>query len=191
MISKGHNFKNTNLVLVLGTDSQLNFPDFRAYEKVFQQLVQVSGRSGRFGQDSMVLVHTFDSLNRIYTYLTDDLGDDFYQDELVIRETCKLPPFLKMAVIYFTSKFKERAEEDSQRARALIDNLISKAFDKVNVMGPRSSLIEKKVNKFTWVLMIKSSDINALHNLINSFFKNFKPNYSVSVNIDVDPNHID
>ncbi len=191
MISKGHNFRNTNLVLVLGTDAQMNFPDFRANERVYQQLVQVSGRSGRFGQESEVLVHTFDSSNRVYTYLNDENSDQFYQDELSIRESCNLPPFFKMAIIYFTSKFKERAEEDSQRARVIIDNLISKAFGKVNVLGPRSSLIEKKVNRFTWVLMIKSQDINSLHNLINSFSKNFKPHYSISVNIDIDPYQID
>ena len=160
-------------------------------ERVYQQLVQVSGRSGRFGQESEVLVHTFDSFNRVYTYLNDEDSDKFYQDELSIRESCSLPPFYKMAIIYFTSKFKERAEEDSKRAREIIDNLISKAFDKVNVMGPRSSLIEKKVNRFTWVLMIKSQDINSLHNLINSFSKNFKPHYSISVNIDIDPYQID
>lgn len=191
MISKGHNFKNTNLVLVLGTDAQMNFPDFRANERVYQQLVQVSGRSGRFGQESEVLVHTFDSSNRVYTYLNDEISDEFYQDELVIRENCGLPPFFKMAIIYFTSKFKQRAEEDSQRARSLIDSLISKAFDRVSVMGPRPSLIEKKVNRFTWVLMIKSQDINGLHNLIKSFSKNFIPHYTISINIDVDPYQID
>lgn len=191
MISKGHNFKNTNLVLVLGTDAQMNFPDFRANERVYQQLVQVSGRSGRFGQESEVLIHTFDSSNRVYSYLNDEISDEFYQEELSIRDACNLPPFFKMAIIYFTSKFKQRAEEDSQKARRLIDQLITKAFDRVSVMGPRPSLIEKKVNRFTWVLMIKSQDINSLHNLINSFSKNFKPHHSSSLNIDIDPYQID
>ncbi len=191
MISKGHNFKNTNLVLVLGSDSQINFPDFRANEKVFQQLVQVSGRSGRFGQDSEVLIHTFDSSNRVYTYLNQEGSDSFYEDELIIRETCGLPPFSKLAIIYFTSKFKEKAEEGSVTAKKIIDSLISKAFNSVSLLGPRPSIIEKKVNRFTWVLMLKSRDINALHNLINSFSKNFKSHYSVSVNIDIDPYNID
>ncbi len=191
MISKGHNFKNTNLVLVLGTDAQINFPDFRANEKVYQQLVQVSGRSGRFGQESEVLIHTFDSQNRVYTYLNNEINEDFFSDELSIREACLLPPYTKLALIYFTSKFKDKVEDNSLNAKMIMEGLISKAFNSVNVLGPRPSIIEKKVNRYTWVLMLKSKDINALHNLINSFSKNYNPHYSVTVKIDIDPYTID
>jgi primosomal protein N' (replication factor Y) len=191
MISKGHNFKNTNLVLVLGTDAQINFPDFRANEKVYQQLVQVSGRSGRFGQDSEVLIHTFDSQNRVYTYLNNEINEDFFSDELSIREACLLPPYTKLALIYFTSTFKDKVEVNSLNAKMIMEGLISKAFNSVNVFGPRPSIIEKKVNRYTWVLMLKSKDINGLHNLINSFSKNYSPHYSVTVKIDIDPYTID
>jgi primosomal protein N' len=96
-----------------------------------------------------------------------------------------------LALIYFTSKFKDKVEDNSLNAKTIMESLIAKAFNSVNILGPRPSIIEKKVNRYTWVLMLKSKDINALHNLINSFSKNYRPHYSVTVKIDIDPYTID
>ena len=66
MLSKGHNFERVNLVVVMGIDGQLNFPDFRAAERAFQTMTQVSGRSGRFKEEGRVLVQTFNPENDIF-----------------------------------------------------------------------------------------------------------------------------
>ncbi len=58
MLSKGHNFKKVNLVIVLGVDNELNYPDFRSQEKAFQLLAQVSGRAGRYTSEGKVLIQT-------------------------------------------------------------------------------------------------------------------------------------
>jgi primosomal protein N' (replication factor Y) len=190
MISKGHNFKNTNLVIVLGTDNQLNFPDFRSNERVFQQLVQVSGRSGRFSKNSKVLVHTLNQENKVYEHAGKSCGDSFYDEEMLTREVLNLPPFSRVVMIYFTSKFQKRAMEASTAARAIMERLTKEHFTKVNIQGPRASLVERRANKYTWAILLKSSDINHLHNLIRTFKKHFKPDYSVSLTLDVDPYQI-
>jgi len=190
MLSKGHNFKNTNLVIVLGTDNQLNFPDFRSNERVFQQLVQVSGRSGRFSENSEVLIHTLNKENKVYTFVGKSDDDSFYDDEMFTREMLNLPPYSRVVMLYFTSKFQERAMESAAQAKAILERLILEHFDKVNLQGPRASLIERRANKYTWAILLKSSDINHLHNLITTFKKYFKPHYSVSLNLDVDPYQI-
>ena len=191
MLSKGHNFENVNLVIILGIDSQLNFPDFRSNERVYQTLTQVSGRAGRFGKKAEVLVHTLAPENKIFSYLKNHSFDEFYIDEIPMREMCSSPPVKKIILLYFNGKNQaqviKESTEQSQRLREMADT----HFKKVDILGPRPSMIEKKVNKFTWSLMIRSDDVNQLHNLINSFEKNYRPPHTISLKIDVDPYYFD
>jgi primosomal protein N' (replication factor Y) len=191
MLSKGHNFKNVNLVIILGIDSQLNFPDFRSNERVYQTLTQVSGRAGRFGKEAEVLVHTLSPENKIFTYLKNHTFEEFYNDELPTRELCSSPPFKKIVIIYFNGKSQSEVIQSSTDQASRIRILCEKHFKETEVLGPRPSMIEKKVNKFTWSLMIRSSNINQLHNLINTFKQNYSPPHSISLKIDVDPYYFD
>ena len=189
MLSKGHNFENVNLVLILGIDAQLNFPDFRSSERVYQLLTQVSGRSGRFGKDSKVLVLTLNRENRLFEYVSQHSFDEFYKNELPIRQLCLCPPFERIVMIYLTSKFQQRASKDAQNSQQILSMLAKKHFTSVAVMTARPALIEKRVNKYTWCLMIRSSNVNELHNILHSFEQNFKPHHSCSLKIDIDPYH--
>lgn len=191
MLSKGHNFQNVNLVLILGIDSQLNFPDFRSNERVYQTLTQVSGRAGRFGKDAEVLVHTLAPENKIFTYLKNHTFEEFYQDEIPMREMCSSPPMKKLILIYFNSKSQETVIKESSNQANSLRALSEKHFNKVEILGPRPSMVEKKINKFTWSLMIRSSDVNQLHNLISTFSKNYRPPHTISLKIDVDPYYFD
>ncbi|MBC7540140.1 MAG: primosomal protein N' [Bacteriovorax sp.] len=191
MLSKGHNFKNVNLVLILGIDSQLNFPDFRSNERVYQTLTQVSGRAGRFGKDAEVLVHTLAPENKIFSYLKNHTFEEFYLDEIPMREMCSSPPMKKLILIYFNSKSQESVIKESTNQANSLRALAAKHFEEVEILGPRPSMIEKKVNKFTWSLMVRSSDVNQLHNLIKTFTKNYRPPHTISLKIDVDPYYFD
>ncbi|MCK5883789.1 MAG: primosomal protein N' [Bacteriovoracaceae bacterium] len=187
MLSKGHNFEKVNLVLILGIDSQLNFPDFRAGERVYQLLTQVAGRSGRFGKDSKVLIHTLSTDNQVFQYVTKHSFDGFYSDELPLREMCNCPPYTKIAMLYMSSRFQDRVINGAMAAREMLDQMVSKHFGSVEVLGPRPAVVEKKVNKFTWVLMLRSDSVNELHNLIHSFQLSYRGDYSIGVKLDVDP----
>lgn len=191
MLSKGHNFKNVNLVLILGIDSQLNFPDFRSNERVYQTLTQVSGRAGRFGKDAEVLVHTLAPENKIFSYLKNHTFEEFYQDEIPMREMCSSPPMKKLILIYFNSKSQGAVIEESSNQANSLRSMALKHFENVEILGPRPSMIEKKINKFTWSLMVRSSDVNQLHNLIRTFSKNYRPPHTISLKIDVDPYYFD
>lgn len=191
MLSKGHNFENVNLVLILGIDSQLNFPDFRSNERVYQTLTQVSGRAGRFGKHAEVLVHTLAPENKIFTYLKNHTFDEFYRDEIPMRELCSSPPVNKLVLIYFNSKSQETVIKESSAQASSLKALAEKHFPNVEILGPKPSMIEKKVNKFTWSLMLRASDLNQLHNLLNTFSKNYHPPHTISLKIDVDPYYFD
>jgi primosomal protein N' (replication factor Y) (superfamily II helicase) len=190
MLSKGHNFKRVNLVLILGVDNQLNYPDHRANERVYHLLTQVSGRSGRFGDKSSVLIQTLAPENDVFRFVKNHSFDEFYKSEIEIRKICNVSPFEKMMMIYLTSKFQDKIREESNRYANAIRSLIDKNFNQVEILGPRPAVVEKKVNKYTWSIMIKSPDVNQLHNLISTLQTNTKLHYSVSIKFDVDPYHV-
>lgn len=187
MLSKGHNFERVNLVVILGIDSQLNFPDFRSNERVYQALTQVSGRAGRFGAAAEVLIHTLAPQNKIFSYLKNPTFHEFYQDEIPLREMCSSPPFKKIILVYLSSKSQAQVIEEATKETQSLYELSKKHFKNVEILGPRPSMIEKKVNKFTWSIMLRSSDINELHNLFNTFTHNYNQPHTMSIKVDVDP----
>ena len=187
MLSKGHNFKRVNLVLILGTDGRLSYPDFRSQEKVFQQILQVSGRAGRFGQDGRVLIQTYMPEAKIYAHIKDGDTDAFYQEELALRREYNYPPYLKMAVLYVTSRFAQRAGQDAHGLGQILKSLRDQHFKDVEVYGPRACNVEKRAGRFSQMLLLKSGSINQLHNIIGSIRLNFKPQHSTTLKVDIDP----
>jgi primosomal protein N' len=80
---------------------------------------------------------------------------------------------------------------EASQAASNLRALCQDHFKDVEILGPRPSMIEKKVNKFTWSIMIRSSDINQLHNLITTFKRNYDQPHTISLKIDVDPYYFD
>ncbi|MDC0253890.1 primosomal protein N' [Bacteriovoracales bacterium] len=189
MLSKGHNFEKVNLVLVLGIDSMLNSSDFRANERVFQQIKQISGRSGRFSKKSEVCILTLNQKSHIFEYLKKNNLKSFYEDELILRKNLSCAPFSKMVNLSFSSNLRERTLDNVYKAHKILNDLKKKYFSSVNIMAPRSHNIEKIVNKYTWIITLKGSNINDLHNILNSFILNSKK-FNLKIKIDVDPYQI-
>ena len=188
MLSKGHNFEKVKLVLILGIDSQLNFPDFRSSERVYQTLTQVAGRAGRYSKDGRVLIQTLNPENTIFQIVKKHDFDKFYQDELKIRQLCECPPFKRLVMLHFSSRFQDKlVDHVTENVGPMIRQLISQHFSEVSILGPRPAHIEKKSNQFTWSILLKSSDLPQLHNLLKTFEVNYKSLSSVSYKIDVDP----
>lgn len=190
MLSKGHNFKRVNLVLVLGLDGQLNYPDFRANERVYQLLTQVSGRSGRFGRDSEVLIHTLGPDNKVFGHVLRHSFTEFYEEEIPIREHCHCPPFARILMVYFTGRFQEKTIGISSKVVEFLQAMGKKHFPKVEVLGPRPTMVEKRVNRFTWSLMLRSSDLAQLHGMIRSLKLHEDLYKEVDLKLDVDPYHL-
>ncbi len=188
MLSKGHNFEKVKLVLILGIDSQLNFPDFRSSERVYQTLTQVSGRAGRYSQDGRVMIQTLNPENKLFEIIKNHDFDQFYKEELKIRELCECPPYKRLAMIHFSSRFQERLiPHVSEQVGPMLRSLIATNFPEVTILGPRPAHIEKKSNQFSWSILLKSKDLTQLHNLLKTFEMNYKSLSSVSYKIDVDP----
>ncbi len=190
MLSKGHNFDNVNLVVVLGIDSQLNFPDFRSNEKVFQLLTQVAGRPGRSQKQGEVLVETLSPENRIFDRVKNYEWEEFYNDELEVRKILDYPPYTRLCSLYFSSRFREKATESAIWSKNFFEYLKNKELSSLEIQGPRPVSVEKRANKFTWNLLIKTSNISHLHRSIETFLNNSQFHQSVSVKIDIDPQQL-
>jgi primosomal protein N' (replication factor Y) len=190
MLSKGHNFSKVNLVVILGIDSQMNMPDFRSSERVFQSVVQVAGRAGRFSEHSEVIIQSLNPEHSIFNYIKEQKFTDFYDHELPLRDLCHCPPFAKVAVIYFSHKTKDAVITDIHRAYHLMQQNPVESKNYFFMSPPSPCTIEKRQNQYSWSIMMKAQNVNDLHQKLQFFELNFEASSGVSVKIDVDPMQI-
>lgn len=188
MISKGLDFERVSLVGILNADNMLNFPDFRAHERAFQLITQVSGRAGRKNKRGTVILQTsnpqHDTIGRV-------LNNDFegmFRSEIAERKQFKYPPFTRLIEITLRHKDPKIVDE----ASLALSNEMRKVFGS-RVFGPNIPLISRVQNLFIKQILLKLEvEVSAeqakslLHNQINELLaiKLFK---SVRVTLDVDP----
>ncbi len=190
MLAKGHNFKKVNLVIVLGIDSSLNYADFRSSEKTYQLLEQISGRAGRYAEGAKVIVQTLNPDHKIFELIKAHSFDGFYEEELLLRELCECPPFSRIAMINFSSRFREKLIPEITEVGNQLQKLVTNHYPQVRILGPTPLSIEKKANQFSWAIMLKSSNIKQLHMVINSFESSYQESSNISFKIDIDPMQI-
>jgi len=104
MISKGLDFDNVSLVGVLDADSMLHFPDFRAFERSYQLISQVSGRAGRRKKRGKVIIQTSDPEHPVISQILKDDYESLFKDQMEERELFGYPPFTRMIRISFRHK---------------------------------------------------------------------------------------
>ncbi len=100
MVSKGLDFDNVSVVGILDADTMLNIPDFRSYERTFQMLAQVAGRSGRKGHKGRVILQTRSADNPLIQQVVDNNFLEMYQTQIEERKLFRYPPFSRLIYIY-------------------------------------------------------------------------------------------
>ncbi len=188
MVSKGLDFKNVRLVGVLNADLILNFPDFRAHERSFQLLSQVSGRAGRFGGQGKVIIQATNTDQHILKDIQDGDFLRFYALETELRRQFSYPPYVRLVII----RLKHRDAEVVKRAAVHLSKLLQPYFG-FRMLGPDKPLVSKinlvhiqqlllKVDSEFVPQKVKSLLLQAQEELVAiSAFK------SVQVHYDVDP----
>ena len=150
MITKGLDFDSVSLVGILNADTMLNYPDFRAHERSFQMMAQVSGRAGRKGKQGTVILQTSDPQHPV---IMDVIKHDFlhfYKSQLEERLMFKYPPFYRLIAI--TLKHKDKARCD--KAAKLLAGYLSHTLGD-RVLGPQPPPVNRIQNLFLNKLMIK------------------------------------
>lgn len=110
IISKGLDFDNVSVVGILDADSILNYPDFRSYERAFQLMSQVAGRSGRKGKQGLVVIQTRDIKHSIIKQVIDYDYKGMAQAQLSERQQFNYPPFCHLIYIYVKHRDERQVE---------------------------------------------------------------------------------
>lgn len=150
MISKGLDFDNLTLVGILNADNLLNYPDFRAHERSFQLMEQVSGRAGRRNKPGKVLIQTSDPAHRIVRLVIRHDYRNMFNLQSEERKTFNYPPFCRM--IKISLKHKDRAQ--LAYFADLLGNELKKVFGE-RVLGPEEPLISRVQLWYIKVIILK------------------------------------
>jgi primosomal protein N' (replication factor Y) len=189
MIAKGHDFHGVTLVGVVGADFALSLPDFRAAERVFQLITQVSGRAGRGELPGKVLVQTYQPDHYVNQFAREHDYTGFAARELYFRRAMRYPPFSVLANVIIQS---ERLEEVLEWSTKLGRWLQQRKLEGVRVLGPAAAPNSrlKRIYRYHLVLKADRRDVlgAALRELLAVVDREEIPRRSVVV--DVDPMHL-
>ena len=186
MLAKGHDFQRVTLVGVVGADSSLSLPDFRAAERTFQLLTQVAGRAGRGELPGRVLIQTFypdhyaiqDAVKQDYV--------SFFERELHFRRMMAYPPFTSLANVIVRDTSLEKAILWS---RQLSQYFSPHDGEKVRILGPATAPLARLKREHRFQFLLKSPKRSVLTKLLSGAFSycDAKEIPQTAVLVDMDP----
>jgi len=150
MLGKGLDFDNVTLVGIMNADNLLYHPDFRAYERSFQMMAQVSGRSGRSEKQGKVIVQTYTPLHNIIQQVTRNDYESMYKEQVLEREIYKYPPFYKLIKLTLKHRDYEKLKEGSMWLYQVMQQSLP-----MPVLGPEEPGISRIRNEYIRTIMVK------------------------------------
>ena len=160
MLSKGHDYHNVKLAVVLGIDSMLNMTSYKVREKALSLLIQIAGRSGRKGFGEVLIQTKNEDFFNNYLQISD--YEDFLKDELKQRVDL-YPPYLKLSRVTFSHTNHQIAKQDLDKYVQIFSNQ-----KEVELIGFGESNIFKVANKYRYELLLRSKDPMRLVSLLHS-----------------------
>ncbi len=152
MVSKGLDFSRVTLVGVISAETTLWLPDFRADERTFQLLTQVSGRAGRSKSPGEVIIQTQNEKHFALQMVLNNNYKGFYEKEIADREKMGFPPFTRIALI----ETKDQSNEKAKGAITAYYNELKKFRKWLKISPPTPALISKLKGQFRYQILIKS-----------------------------------
>lgn len=187
MLTKGLDFRNVKLVGIMNADNMLNFPDFRAHERSFQLMLQVSGRAGRTEERGKVLIQTYNPHHNILKQVSTNNYIEMFNEQMNDRYNYKYPPIYKQIKITLKHKDYNRVE--------LASIWFAKSLRSVfgdYILGPESPPIARIRNQFHKNILVKIPKKQSLSKTkeaiikVNNSFSSIKDFRSVKVILNVD-----
>jgi primosomal protein N' (replication factor Y) len=188
MVSKGLDFDNVSVVGILNADNLINFPDFRAHERSFQLMAQVSGRSGRKKKRGTVIIQTSQPNHQILKNVLNNDYVEMFKNQINERKQFMYPPFYRIIKILLKHKDWNKLDHAS--------NLLSKELKRIfsyRLLGPQSPLVGRVQSyhiKHILVKIEKEKSLKKTKELIIRETNKIKMHAdlrSLQVNFDVDP----
>ncbi|MGA7541099.1 MAG: primosomal protein N', partial [Steroidobacteraceae bacterium] len=193
MVTKGHDFPNVTLVVVLNADQGFFSTDFRAPERLAQTVVQVAGRAGRGEKPGEVLIQTEFPDHPLLLSLLDGGYDGFACTALAERRQASWPPFSRLAAVRDSARTAEAALAFLMQAREAAENLRADGNPwtrAVRLLGPAPAAMAKRAGRYHAQLLVESADRAALHRFLDAWLpllESLASGRRVRWALDVDP----
>lgn len=192
MVAKGLDFENVTLVGVLSADQALYGDDFRSYERAFDLLTQVVGRSGRGQYKGRAIIQTFTPENEIIGLAARQDYPEFYKGEIALRKSMLYPPFSDICIIGFVGGEEKKVCAASGAFLQLLSKTAKEEYpdQPMRVLNPSPALISKINNKYRYKLILKCRNNKRLRKMISELliqFSSIKEYSKVTVFADMNP----
>ncbi|MCS7077388.1 MAG: primosomal protein N' [Bacteroidia bacterium] len=188
MVSKGLDFETVGVVGVIDADQMLRYPDFRASERAFQMLTQVSGRAGRGNEVGKVILQTLNPKHPVLTMLTQHQNKEFYEIEMESRRKSFYPPLCRLIFLELRHKDKEKLIKHAQ----YLAQMLKPTFGDF-LLGPEFALIPRVKNEYHMNILLKidrnksvSTAKQVILNSIRTFYEQ-EEHKKTRIIINVDP----
>jgi len=189
MVTKGLDFDNVGVVGVLSADHLLHFPDFRASERAFQLITQVSGRAGRKKKQGLVIIQAYDTEHPVLAEVFSNDFENFFRREIMERKSFLYPPFNRLIKIQISHRKIDRLKFAADYFATFLKEKLGS-----RVLGPTEPGIPRVRGYYLRDIMIKiernAKVINATKDLATQIAQRLvreKGMSSTKINIDVDP----
>ncbi len=185
MVTKGLDFPNVTLVGVVSADTALNIPDFRAPERAFQLLTQVSGRAGRGVVPGSVIVQTFTPEHDSIIFASTHDYHGFYEHAIAQRSELSYPPFSHMANLVFTDESEEEAQKRSRHFVTVLRAIMGPSD--VTILGPVACPLSRLRGRYRWHLALRAPWKETLLTLLRSALNEVPIGERSGLTVDMDP----
>ncbi len=161
MLSKGHDYHNVTLAIILGIDSVLNMTSYKAKEKALSLALQIAGRSGRNGKGEVII----QTKNQDFfeTYMEQSDYNDFLENELVERGEI-YPPNIRLARVIFSHTNHQKAKELME----LYVNQIIRFHQEIELVGFKECEIFKIANRYRYEILVRGKDVKKILEFLHS-----------------------
>ena len=189
MIAKGLHFPNVTCVGVAQIDQTLRMPDFRAAERVFQQLVQVAGRAGRGDLAGDVFIQSHTPFHPAIQFARHHDVEGFLEQELAYRRAHDYPPFKRAALVTFKGKSEEKARFCAEQAAKKLQSLVSQdpRLKETDVPLPSPAPIAKIKGLYRYHMFLRTPQIQALSRILRACIIDPEWPDGVQASIVIDP----
>ena len=150
MLAKGLDFDNVSLVGIMNADNMLYHPDFRAFERSYQMMTQVAGRSGRSEKRGKVIIQTYNPLHNIIQQVTHNDYEGMYKEQLYERKIYYYPPFYRLIRLTLKHRDFEKLKEGSMWLYQVLKQNLS-----IPVLGPEEPAVSRIRNEYIRTIMVK------------------------------------
>ena len=190
MAAKGHDFSHLTMVGVIEADLGLNVADFRAAERTFQILSQVSGRAGRRELPGVVYIQTRNPGHYSIVAAKDHDYDLFFESEISLRMELGYPPFARLALIRVFGPDERTVADMAERAASEARNLIGDAApEDLELFGPAPAPMTRLREKYRYQMMLRSKTASERHRILLAWIPKVRKTLpeGVGMTVDVDP----